>query len=69
MVAGMAEPLFLTCDASAVDVTTQQCSAPVWVPQPQLFPSLSLVDGGLFGFAILTVWCAAYMARALRVHG
>jgi hypothetical protein len=64
----MADPMFMTCDAANVDATTGACSAPVWVPQPQLFPSLTSGDGALIGFAIMAVWGAAYMARALKVH-
>ena len=65
----MSDPVFLTCDSANVDATTLQCSTPVWVSQPQMFPSLLVGDGALIGFAIFAVWAAAYMARALKVHG
>lgn len=63
------DPVFMTCDSANVDPSTLQCSAPVWVSQPSMFPGLSAADGGAIGFAIGVVWLAAYMSRALRVGG
>jgi hypothetical protein len=61
------DPVYLSCDSANVDPVTLQCSQPVWVVQPSLLPSLSAIDGGLIGFAILAIWAVAYMSRALRV--
>ncbi|HEV7122467.1 MAG TPA: hypothetical protein VGN24_03460 [Rhodanobacter sp.] len=67
-VATMSDPVFMMCDSANVDASTGQCSSPVWVPQPQFIPSLTMGDGALIGFAIMAIWAGAYMARALKVH-
>lgn len=58
---------YLSCVQFAADGVT--CTQTQWVEAPSFLPSLSLGDGALIGCAILTVWCAAYMSRALRTGG
>lgn len=65
----MADPVFMVCDSANVDASTGQCSAPYWVPQPSMFPTLNATDGAVIGGAILVCWAVAYMGRALRVGG
>ena len=64
----MFEPVFMVCDSANVDATTGQCSAPYWVPQPQIFPSLSAADGASIAAAILLAWAVAYGSQALKVR-
>lgn len=58
---------YLACVQFDADGVT--CTQTQWVEPPSFLPSLSLGDGALIGFAILTCWCAAYMSRALRQGG
>lgn len=42
------------------------CTAPVWLPYPQaILPPLSLADGTLVAFAIVSVWAIGVKARAV----
>lgn len=65
----MSTPVFMACDSANVDSTTQQCTAPYWVVEPSLLPSITAADGVEIGVAILALWGVAYMARALRMGG
>ena len=67
------EPLFEVCDSANVASASSSspaygtCSNPYWVPQPQLFPYLSMTDGAAIACAIGGIWAVAYMVRALRL--
>ena len=63
------EPVYLACDSANVDATTGQCSQPIWLPQPQLFPELDAASGVAIGTAILACWAVAYGYRSLRRVG
>lgn len=40
------------------------CSVPVWMPYPQqVLPPLTLADGTLVAFAIVSVWAIGLKAR------
>ena len=44
--------------------TDGTCSVPVWLPYPQqVLPPLSLADGTLVAFAIVSVWAIGVKAR------
>lgn len=58
---------YLTCTQFDTDGVT--CLTTQWVEAPSFLPSLSLGDGASLGFAILALWCVAYMSRALRLGG
>jgi hypothetical protein len=65
----MTTPVYMACDAANVDATTGQCSQPIWLPQPQLFPQLDAADGITIAVAILACWATAYGFRSLRRAG
>lgn len=62
-------PVYMACDSANVDATTGQCSQPLWLPQPQLFPDLDAASGIAIASAILACWAVAFVYRSLRRVG
>lgn len=65
----MDEQLYQTCLASNIDPVTGQCSQPIWVTQPTLWPQLDADSGIAIAVAILICWATAYVYRSLRQVG
>lgn len=71
------QAMYMACDASNLQpasasssgAVVQQCSAPVWVSQPGLLPSLDAASGITIGVAILVCWATAHGFRSLRQTG
>lgn len=57
-------PLYVVgCAAEGMRVDGT-CSAPVWMPYPQpVLPPLSLADGTMVAFAVVSVWAIGLKAR------
>lgn len=60
------EPMYVTaCAAEHVQVDGT-CTVPVWMPLPQqVLPPLSLADGTLVAFAIVSVWAIGLKGRLI----
>lgn len=60
------EPLYVVgCDAANMQ-TDGTCSVPVWMPYPQpVLPPLSLADGTIVAFAIVSLWALGVKAKLI----
>jgi|APEBP8051072661_1049379.scaffolds.fasta_scaffold01728_10 hypothetical protein len=58
------EPLYVQGCAAEHMQPEGVCTVPVWLPYPQqVLPPLSLADGTLVAFAIVSVWAIGVKAR------
>jgi len=61
-----AAPLvYMVCDPSAIDASTNTCTQPQWVQAPQLIPPLDITGGIAISIAVLGVWALAAVYKTL----
>lgn len=61
----MAEVVWVQACADA-DMSGGTCTAAVWVPQAESWPTLSVDDAQLLGAAIAGLWAFAWVIRRMK---
>jgi len=56
------------CLEADVDISTQTCTAPHWIPQPTVLPALSIADAQQIGIAIAFLLAVAWVFRRVARH-